>query len=88
MDKLTQVLGRPPRTIALFRAIKLGDLLCTVPTFRALRQVFPEAHIALVSLPWANEFVMTYQDWSDYFADRANVAGCSGRFASSGRPAG
>lgn len=67
MDKLTQALGRPPRTIALFRAIKLGDLLCTVPTFRALRQAFPDAHIALISLPWAHEFVMAYRDCIDEF---------------------
>ncbi|WP_375444648.1 glycosyltransferase family 9 protein [uncultured Fibrella sp.] len=67
MDKLTQALGHPPRTIALFRAIKLGDLLCTVPTFRALRQAFPDAHIALISLPWAHEFVTAYRDCIDEF---------------------
>ena len=66
-NKLTQALGRPPETIAVFRAIKLGDLLCTVPTFRALRHAFPDAHIALISLPWAQEFVKAYRDCIDEF---------------------
>ncbi len=67
MNKLTQALGRPPGTIAVFRAIKLGDLLCAVPAFRALREEFPDAHIALISLPWAQEFATVYRDCIDEF---------------------
>ena len=47
----------PPRTVVILRALQLGDLLCTVPAFKALRTTFPESHIALIGLPWAAEFV-------------------------------
>lgn len=67
MDKLTAYLGHRPRAIAIFRAIKLGDLLCAVPAFRALRASYPEAHIALISLPWAEEFAACYPQYVDEF---------------------
>ncbi|GAB3540432.1 glycosyltransferase family 9 protein [Spirosoma fluminis] len=64
---LNNFLSHPPERIAVFRAIKLGDLLCAVPAFRALRQAYPQAHIALISLPWATEFVDRYADYFDEF---------------------
>ncbi|GAB2524019.1 glycosyltransferase family 9 protein [Spirosoma aerophilum] len=69
VDKLTTSLGRAPQRIAIFRAIKLGDLLCAVPAFRALRTAFPVAHIALMGLPWAEEFVASYPQYFDEFVD-------------------
>lgn len=54
-----------PQRIVIFRALQLGDMLCSVPALSALRRAAPHAHIALIGLPWAHEFVDRYPNLLD-----------------------
>jgi ADP-heptose:LPS heptosyltransferase len=47
LERLPQL----PRKVALVRASRIGDFVCALPTFRALRAGLPGAEISLITLP-------------------------------------
>lgn len=72
---LTQ-LPSQPRRVVVMRALRLGDLICATPALRSLRKLLPQAHITLIGLPLAQEFVLRCRYLDDFmeFPGYAGIA--------------
>lgn len=59
----------PPKKIAIFRALQLGDMLCSIPAIRSLRKTYPNAEITLIGLPWAKSLLSRFPAYFDRVID-------------------
>ncbi len=64
-----------PQKIIVFRALQIGDMLCAIPAIRALHNVYPNAEITLVGLPWAK---MLIERFPEYFHSLITFPGYPG----------
>jgi ADP-heptose:LPS heptosyltransferase len=55
------------KKIAIFRALQLGDMLCSIPAIRALKGAYPQALITLLGLPWAKSLTERFPGYFDQF---------------------
>jgi ADP-heptose:LPS heptosyltransferase len=63
------------KKIAIFRALQLGDMLCSIPAVRALRAAYPQASITLLGLPWAKSLT---ERFPQYFSEFIHFPGYPG----------
>ena len=56
-------------SVAILRALKIGDFLCAAPAFRAIRNALPDARIVLVGLPWNRAILRRFEHLIDEFRE-------------------
>src|SRR5215217_1026436 len=55
------------RKIAIFRALQLGDLLCSIPAIRMLRKAYPKSIISFIGLPAMEGLISRFPGYIDEF---------------------
>jgi ADP-heptose:LPS heptosyltransferase len=55
------------KSVILFRALQLGDMLCAIPAIRALKHTHPDVSITLAGMPWAASFTERFSKYFDEF---------------------
>jgi len=63
------------KKIVIFRALKLGDMLCSIPAIRGIRKLHPDAHIALTGHPQMEALFSRYGHYVDEFIPFAGFPG-------------
>src|SRR5690606_14170252 len=53
--------------IAIFRALYLGDFLCSVPALRAIRKQYPTSEITWIGLGHMKSLAMRYSEYIDHY---------------------
>lgn len=62
------------KKIAVFRALPLGDLLCSMPAMKKLKRAFPDANLYLIGLPTMEHLIRRFK-FIDHFI---TFPGCQG----------
>lgn len=57
------------KKIGVFRALKIGDLLCAMPAIQNLRTAYPSAQIVFIGLPATRNLIERYNKLFDRFID-------------------
>jgi ADP-heptose:LPS heptosyltransferase len=55
------------KRIGIFRALHLGDILCSIPAIRNLRNAYPNAKIYFIGLPAAEPLIRRFSCYLDEF---------------------
>ena len=74
-----------PRRIAIIKTVAIGDVVQALPTIKAIRERFPEAHLTLITTPRVKEVVegLPFVDeilYYDVFGRHSGIGGVA-RFA-------
>jgi len=62
-----------PKTVVIIQMAKLGDMVCTTPMFRAVKNRFPESKLIIVGNAFNREILSGNNDVDDYFVWDKNV---------------